>query len=311
MVKRNESRLERVNFSCSRCGLRFEAVPGRVEDVPEETAHPWAYFAECTRCGDESRQVAWERNLMKAHARATGPRTAEGKAAVTKNLEGHPTPEAAARTRFNALKHGLRASTATYFPARPGKYPDCEGCEYREDCSPAWVACRKKVELFMRTHIAFDTRDPKLLTGLNADIQANIMALMQNMLITIIRDGVALRNPVWYSDKDGGLHWVEKPDEKSGEMVPVEEIASHPLLKSLREMLSANGMTLTDLAMTPRIQEEVDEEMGLLETQSQSREALLDYQRRQTSAIEGLTELIKVGRDRLARDPVLIEHEQE
>lgn len=303
--------LDRVAFHCRACGFRFEAPPARVEDAPEESAHPWRYFIDCEACGAEAEQAAWERNLMRAHASATGPRTPEGKAASARNLEGHPTPEEAKRTRFNAMKHGLAARTATYFPAKPGKYPDCDGCEYRANCGPSEVACKKKVELFMRTHIAFETRDPKLLTGLNADIQSNIMALMQNMLITIIRDGVALRNPAWYNDKDGGLHWVERLDPESGKMVPIVEINAHPLLKPLREMLQANGMTLTDLAMTPRVQEQVQEEMGHLAAQDQSREQLIEYQRRQTTALEDLGKLIKRGRERLARDPVLIEHESD
>lgn len=246
---------------------------------------------------------------MKAHANATGPTTPEGKAAVTRNLEGHPTPEEAQRTRFNAMKHGMTARTATYFPAKPGKYPDCEHCQYRLDCSVANLACRKRVELFMRTHIAFDTRDPKLLTELNADIQSNIMAIMQNMLITIVADGVALRQPAWYYDKDGGLHWVEKIDPDSGEVTPVIEIQAHPLLKPLRELLAANGMTLTDLAMTPRVVESVESEMGQLDHQAQSREQLLEYSRRQTEAVEGLQALVDRGRARLARDPVLLEHD--
>lgn len=304
-------RRDRVAFHCRACGLRFEAAPSRVDDRPEETAHPWQYFAGCERCGAEAEQAAWERNLMRAHAAATGPRTPEGKAASAKNLEGHPTPEEAQRTRFNAMKHGLTARTATYFPAKPGKYSDCEGCEYFESCGPSEVACKKKVELFMRTHIAFETRDPKLLTGLNADIQSNIMALMQNMLITIIRDGVALREPVWYHDKDGALHWVERFDDEKCEMVPIIEVSAHPLLKPLREMLQANGMTLTDLAMTPRVQEEVQDDMGTLAHQQQSREQLLEYQRRQTLALENLGDLVQRGKERLSRDPVLIEHQRD
>lgn len=309
MGKTTSERLDQVAFHCRACGERFDAAPGRVVDAPDDAAHPWRYFAACVICGEEASQAAWERNLMKAHANATGPRTAEGKAAVTRNLEGHPTPEEAQRTRFNAMKHGLAARTATYFPAKPGKYPDCDSCHYYATCGINDNACRKRVELFMRTHVAFETRDPKLLTELNADIQSNIMAIMQNMLITIVADGVALRNPAWYYDKDGDLHWVEKFDPDSGEVRPIIEIQAHPLLKPLREILAANGMTLTDLAMTPRVQEQAEEQMGRLDDQAQSREQLLEYQRRQTTAVEGLQELMKRGQARLARDPVLLEHE--
>lgn len=168
MRRRAQSPLEEVTFRCEWCGHQWESAPERVEDCEDLPWHPWRYACACPSCHKEAGQVWWERNLLKAHAHATGPRTPEGKAATAANLEGHPTPEEAQRTRFNSLKHGLFARTATYFPARPGKYPHCATCEWfnngcDENPPPGKKnppACMKRTELFMRHQIAFESRDP-------------------------------------------------------------------------------------------------------------------------------------------------------
>ena len=297
-----------VTFLCSDCSHKWSAAPDRVADLPEDDVHPWAYFCACPKCGADCGQLPQERNLFLAWGKSTGPRTAAGIAAVSKNLEGHPTPEEAKRTRFNAMKHGVYARTATYFPAKPGKYPQCDGCQYIDVCHDD-VACRKKTELFLRTHIAFETKDPGLLTEINADIQSMVMALLQDILLAIVGEGVQLKSPKYYYDKDGGLHWVEYADEL-GKMHAIHDIAAHPLLKTLKDMLSANGMTLSDLAMTPKVQEENESEMGNLERQGQSRDSLLEYQRRQTDALEKLPGMIARGQDRIKKDAVFIDHQE-
>lgn len=119
-MKRNfQQPLDQITFHCDACYRSFKAAPRRVEDEPETEHHPFRYFAVCPRCDAECEQARFERGLIKAWASATGPRTPEGKAASAKNLEGHPTPEEALRTRFNAMKHGMAAKVATYFPAKP------------------------------------------------------------------------------------------------------------------------------------------------------------------------------------------------
>jgi len=298
----------KVTFVCSECDRQWRSAPDRVEDFPEDDVHPWAYFCVCPKCGEDAGQLPQERNLFKAWSKSTGPRTAAGIAAVTKNLEGHPTQEEARRTRFNAMKHGVYARTATYFPAKPGKYPQCDGCQYFVECIGS-VACRKKAELFLRTHIAFETKDPGLLTEINADIQSMVHSLVQDILLAIVGEGVQLKNPAYYYDKDGGLHFVEYEDEQ-GTKHKIHDIAAHPLLKTLKDMLSANGMTLSDLAMTPKVQEDNDRDMGTLEAQGQSRDSLLAFQQRQTEALEKLPAMIARGQDRINKDPVFIDHQE-
>lgn len=245
---------------------------------------------------------------MASFGRHTGPRSAAGMAAVSRNLEGHPTPEEARRTRFNAMKHGLFAQTATYFPAKPGAYAQCAGCEHlpTEDCRGAG-ACLKRTELLLQHQVAFETGDPKLLTDLRARTQAFVQAIIDDIILAIVSEGVQLKSPRWYYDKDGGFHLAEYADEEGARRL-IMEVQAHPLLKSLSDLLAKNNLTLADLAMTPRQQTQDELLQGYLEERSQS-ESMLDFQRRNTQALERLEEQIARSRERVRRDPVLIDHE--
>lgn len=309
--------LELVRFHCRPCDYRFDAAPARVDDAPEDAWHPWRYAAPCPECGRECGQDAQQRGLLKAWASATGPKTAEGKAAAAANLDGHPTPEEAQRTRFNGLKHGLTARTATFWPARPGKYPDCDGCEFFNSCF-GQVACQKRLDLYFRHHLAFVHGDPGILTDLNADLHANLRALVNLMILDVIKDGATVRTPAWYYDKDGGFHLARdagKGADEHGEATEgvgqIMELREHPMLKRIGEWVSRLGLSLSDMGMTPKAKETAEETNGYLSAQQQSQENLLAYQERQALALEGLTDMIQRARDKAAADPVMIEHKQQ
>ena len=310
--------LQKVTFRCGGCGHQWESAPERIEDCDDQPWHPWRYIAVCPVCATEAPQVWWERNLLKAHANATGPRTDEGKAATAANLVGHPTPEEAKRTRFNSLKHGLFARTATYFPARPGKYPHCEGCEYLDNGCDRYPihgknppACLKRTELFMRHQIAFDAKDPALLASLRADTQAALQAIIDDMILAIASQGVSLRAPEYWVDyKSGVCGVVDYADPDSGEKKIIYKTSANPLLKPLIEMIQKNNLSLSDMGMTPKVQEEQDVMRGALEQEAGERETLREFQGRQQALLERLQDQVERSRARLERDPVRIEHQQ-
>ena len=308
MAKDRSKPLSEINFYCRPCFQSFKAEPGRVEDAPEAEHHPFEYFAACPSCGAECGQAAWEKGLLKAWASATGPRTEEGKAATAANLEGHPTKEESLRTRFNAMKHGLAARTATYFPAKPDGYAFCSACDVDRGWCGAQPACSKKTELFMLHHAAFEQRNPRVLSGIYADLQASLFAVLQQILQTIIADGVKVTVPRFYTDKDGNCLVVEFVDESGARRV-VNEISAHPLFKPLGEMLSRAGLSLADMGMTAKVVEAEDEEMGRLQEDQQQRGSMLEFQQRQTSALEALAGAIDRAKSNKQRDPVLIEHQ--
>jgi hypothetical protein len=61
--------------------------------------------------------------------------------------------------------------------------------------------------------------------------------------------------------------------------------------------------------MTPRVQEDDQALAGFLESKQQATGDLLEYERRQAAALEGLAEMIERSRELTRRDPVLIEHQ--
>jgi len=300
--------LDSVRFECDDCEHVFDAVPTRIDDAPGDAWHPWHYFARCRICHCEVGQERRQRHLLKMWASATGPKTDEGKAAVTANLK-HGA-EQTRRTRFNALKHGLNARTATYWPAKPGAYPHCEGCEYREHvCRVGQGACQKRTELFLQHHVAFETGDPRLLTDLNADLHANLRAIINDMLIAVIQDGARQKTPQWYYDKDGGFHLARGTDPLTGEEIQLFEISEHPLIKRIGEMVTRLGLSLADMEMTPKAQDENEALRGFVNQQGATADNMLEFQARQATALEGLRGLIERSRQAVARDPVLLEHD--
>lgn len=300
-------RLTEVRFHCLDCDYRFEAEPVRVEDAPEDEWHPWRYIGTCPACGDECEQERQQRGLLKAWAHATGPKTAEGLANTAKNLDGHPTPEEAARTRFNGLKHGLTARAATYWPSKPGGYPSCTDCQ----CVSTRGACPQRMELYFRHHLAFTAGDPSLLTELNADLHANLRSIINLMILDVLADGSTIRAPQWYYDKDGHFHLAQYEDKETGQMVALTELSEHPMLKRIGEWVAKIGLSLSDMGMTPKAKEAGEDAVGYLAGQAQRQESQLEYQKRSTLALEGLSNLIARSRENTARDPVLIEHQQQ
>lgn len=304
-----------VTFQCRPCRETFDAPP-RVEDDPEAEPHPFRYFAKCPKCKAEVPQAPWDRALQKAWLNATGPRTAEGKAATAKNLEGHPTPDEAVRTRFNALKHGMNARTATYFPARPDGYAFCKTCDVNRDWCKAQPACAKKTEIFMMHHAAFEQKDPKKLTPLYADMQAAMFALVQTIVQTIIADGATLTTPEYYTDKDGKICFAEYMEmreghPKYGEWCRIDKLERHPLFQPLGELLSKNNMSLADMGMTVKVIEQgQDDEMGRLSDKGTEPELLDDFRRRTEASLAAIADKVDRGRAQRERDPVLLEYDQ-
>ena len=301
---------DEITFRCAPCRRTFSIPPGRVEDAPEQDWHPWAYFAACPSCGDEVPQAAWERAAFKAWTRATGPRTPEGIAATAANLVGHPTPEEALRTRFNRMKHGLHAKTATYFPARPDGYAFCSSCEVDREFCGRQVACQKRTELFMLHHAAFDSKNPRALAEIYADLQAGIFAVIQQILQTIIADGVKIEAPQYYTDKDGVLIIAQYVGD-DGKLHVIKDIQAHPLFRPLGELLSRNNLSLADMGMTAKAMDDEQAEFGRLKAAGETREALTEFARSQARAVEALSGLMHRAGAKRDADPILIEYQQQ
>lgn len=308
MPKDWSAELSHVSFRCGSCRATWSGAPDLVEPAPDLEHHPFAYFANCLKCGAEHQpQASWERALLKAHQHATGPTTPEGKAATAANLEGHPTAEEALRTRFNAMKHGMAARTATYFPAKPGRYTFCERCDVDRVWCGQQAACVKQTEIFMLHHAAFDKRDPRVLAGLHADLQASLTAMLQMAIQEVLGDGITIAQPRVELDREGNPVTLTYLDAQ-GERQYIMNRQSNPAIKAVTELVSRLGLSMSDLGMTVRAADTDDDGFkGRLKDDEDTRESLAAFGARMLQATEKAREQIASAQKRKAEDPVLVE----
>lgn len=311
MARDRSKPLSEITFYCRPCYRTFKAAPARVEDAPDRDHHPYIYHGECPHCGSECDQASWERGLLKAWANSTGPRTEEGKAASAANLEGHPTKEEALRTRFNAMKHGLAARTATYFPAKPDGYAFCATCDVDRLFCQSQPACMKKTELFMLHHAAFDQRNPKHLMGIYSDLQASVLAVVQQIIQTIVGDGVKIEAPQWFADKETGRIVIAEYIDEDGERRVIKDISAHPLFRPLGELLTRANLSLADMGMTQKVIDAEDQEIGRLAHEKESQEGINAFQQRTVQLLESMAEKVLRANKQTDTDPILIEYQQE
>lgn len=305
------SKLERATFRCGACRNTFQAEPDLVDDDAANPSHPFRYFARCTACGEENvPQASWERALMVAHQAATGPTTSEGKAASAANLAGHPTPAESRLTRFNAMKHGLEARVATYFPAKPDKYAHCQRCDVDRAWCAAQPACVKQIELFMQHHVAVETRDPKALGKLHADLLASVTAMLQQAIQAVLGDGVVIKTPRVELAKDGYPVAMTYEDQ-DGIKHQIFDYAANPLFKPVTDLITRLGLSMSDLGLTYKASEEEDPAgVGQLRSNGGTKpEGLEDFSKRMLVSMENARELVAKAQSRMRKDPVLIEHE--
>jgi len=284
--------LAEITFHCSECDYRFCAAPGRVEDCPANDPHPWAYFADCPLCEVECGQIWWERNLMRTFGRQTGPKTVAGKVASSSNLQG----EDSARYRFNGLKHGRYSKMKTFFEARPGQYAFCKSCEVPHDVCSKNQFCITQTGHMARIMESFENRDPSLIADMMAHKQAHYQAILDMCLLSIINEGVSIKEPVFKTDSEG-------------ESVSVDVIKAHPLLRFIADAFQKNSMAMSDLGMTPKVTADQAALKGYLDHDAESNQQSENYQRRQTEALEGLATLIENSRQASENDPIAIEYQ--
>jgi len=296
--------MSELTFECRPCKLTFVSANFTIE-AAENVGDCERYYAECPQCQQQVPQIHWERSLMKAHRKATGPKTAEGKAKVRKNLEGHPTPEETKRTRFNNMKHGLNAKTAKYFPARPGKYPHCVSCQVDKAWCATQVACQVQTELFMRYQVAFQSQDPELLVALGAENNAAFQAIMANMMLGVISQGAVLQQPQFFvNPKTGECDLVR---DEQGDVV--KTVLAHPLLKYIPEYMKIANQQPADFNMTRR--QQGDQNPVLNGFLNGGNEDLSEYHERQTQSLAQLETLILESRQATLNDPVYLEYRED
>lgn len=308
--------LERVNFRCLVCRHTWDGKPDLVEpdDEPEAQHHPFQYFATCPVCEASNQpQAPWERSLLKAHQMSTGPRTAGGLAATAANLAGHPTPEETLRTRFNAMKHGMNARVANYFPAKPDQYAFCQRCDVDRDWCAEQPACAKQTELFMLHSAAFEQRNPRALARIHGDLHAALVASLQMCLQAVLGDGVVIKTPRLETvvDREGVTSNVAVTFvDGDGRRHHIYDYQANPAFKPIADLVTRLGLSLSDLGMTIKAQEDEEGELkGRLGSDAKPIEALEAFSGRMAAVLEKMPDLVARARAAAEKDPVLLEHQ--
>lgn len=284
---------ETTHFKCPRCRKVFKDIPPtRVEDAPEEP-HPYFYFATCPACHIEMPEAPFMRTLYRAHQNITGTKSPEASA---RNLPAN-------RTHFGNLKNGIFAKQARIFPARPGKYPECEDCPEREseDCVDAG-ACLEITKLYMRVEHAVQHKDHKALAGIMAGNQTGLLVMLQRMMRAVDVTGVELKAPMIATYKDS----YDLVKDESGNQV--YEFSAHPLIKPIVELIAKNNMGLADLGLTPKQAGEEERDMGHLSNEERRLQSEEEYAKTLRENSDRLLAMFDVAKQTRKDDPVYAEH---
>lgn len=276
--------------------------------------HPFRYFAACPKCGAEVGQAWWQVNLFKALVAAdgkrTGPTTPEGRAKCGESL-ANLTPEQRAKGARGRLKHGRYAQDGSFFvPARPGKYEWCAGCEVEHSFCAKQVMCMTKASHFALVQAAFDGKNPDLLKGTFAKTHAAALLVLEGMLLSVLKNGVAREVPKCSVDKDGAIQVVSYYDE-AGNSVVVTQQEINQLVRVIPDWISRMGLSLSDLGMSPKTVQDEKEAMGRLAGEQANQESLLEFESRKVKALEDLRGMLERSKLRREADPVLIEYRQQ
>jgi hypothetical protein len=293
---------ESTTFRCGRCKQNLELPVERVEDRIDQDPHPFEYFAHCPTCKNEITEAPFVKNLYRAWLNITGTKSPEVSA---RNLPAPDDP----RRKFNALKSGLFAKKAKYFPAKVGRYPECDGCEHSHECETIGI-CLQISKVKMMVAQAFDSKDPAFLQPLFQDIQADVFVLLQRLIGQALRDGAILTSPVWHGTKDSYL-MVNYHDPETGKLKQLMQHELHPAIRAIAELLQKNGLSLADLQMTPKTQADHAAQMGHLKGQTDERMTTREFQEKKLEQNRKFLEALSGATARREKDPMFREHQEE
>jgi hypothetical protein len=167
----------------------------------------------------------------------------------------------------------------------------------------------KQTEIFMLHHAAFDQRNPRVLAGLHADLQAGLTAMLQMLMQEVLGAGVVITQPRVELDRNGTSQTLSYLDG-NGERQYVMDRQAHPAIKAISELVSRLGLSMTDLGMTVRAADpEEGDAGGKLQLDQGTKQTLEDFNRRMVDAMNDARTLLANAEKKTREDPVLVAHE--
>lgn len=243
------------------------------------------YWAVCPACNTSRMEV--DRSflgLAKAWLVQSGPTTPEGKA----------------RSRLNGYKDG-RSSKVMHMlaPAFPGRYPECDGCELREECEESFRWCPVIVGPLLRVSQAYAqgrVDEVREIAGYNAAKQYHVLQMMYGR---ILKEGVLVPKHIRYIDG------------KDGKIEEVLEWQKNPLLDVIPKYMRDLGHTAEQLAVTPQQQQDQENIEGFLKNEGKKQ---ISLEEQRTKAIKAVADLkMQLQKANLTRqaDPALKRHTEQ
>jgi len=159
-----------------------------------------------------------------------------------------------ARVRLNPVKHGRYMLVSGVFPAKRGKYPDCDTCSIYDQCGPGGYCATKtnKLEKFrLRFLAAYKNGDVESLDDYAGLIQADQYAVLKDMFDDLFTRGPVLEEIVVNTNKDGVSEPVEIVGD-DGKVQQLKKVHAHPVLNHIPKFMESLGMTADQRKMTQK-----------------------------------------------------------
>lgn len=212
---------EETSFVYLKC-LDCESSKDNLFLVPKEEKDNFT----CPLCGGNNLATPpwWYINFVKAwRSGKSGPNTETGKK----------------RSAINSITHGKYAKTAIY-PAKPGAYPECVDCPYKEICEREKKICYARNEKVLKYIYALEYEDMDPLSN-----EAAVKLAKLDILV----------DQIYYELQEEGLTQdVIKMNNKGDEWV--QEKKANPLLQELRALAKDLGYTNADWNTTKKSQKQ-------------------------------------------------------
>jgi len=284
---------ESKHFFCPPCREYFRTS----QWIEDQEKGPVAHCPVCQKAVHEVPH--YYANLQKMWDNATGPTTSTGKK----------------RSSLNGYKHGLRSRKLHLMaPAITGKYPECTGCPYFEECKSDFQYCPVQLGPVMQFLQAWENgqvNDLKQITGIT---HARVFQILSMSLQQIFEKGTLQPkkisekiNQIRSDDDDDPEHKYDHIDERT----TVLEWQENPLIKRIPELMNVLGMTAEQQMMTPAKKQEQDNIEGYLRGEESKSEDLKEFMLNQKKQMQDLKDKISTAVDKRSEDRALKNYEKQ